>query len=162
MLAKLGLSPEALRAQNPRLIVCSISGYEQNGPLRDKAGHDLNYLARAACLATTRDAAINTASLRCKWRIWQAALCFRPRPSLPLSCRVKEAARGHIDAAMTDAVVALQPLAMASVALPAKRQRQVKARVQAASPLAFIGCAAVIAIWRWPRSSPNSGSAFAS
>jgi len=48
---KLGLGPEALGAENPRLIYCSISGYGQTGPDRLKAGHDLNYLARAGALA---------------------------------------------------------------------------------------------------------------
>src|SRR5262249_58833423 len=47
---RLGLSYGALRDQNPRLIYCSISGYGQSGPDRLKAGHDLNYLARAGVL----------------------------------------------------------------------------------------------------------------
>ncbi len=50
VLARLGLSPEALREQHPRLIVCSLSGYGQTGPLAQRAGHDLNYLARAGLL----------------------------------------------------------------------------------------------------------------
>lgn len=42
---KLGLSYEALKAINPRLIYVSITGYGQTGPYRNRAGHDLNYLA---------------------------------------------------------------------------------------------------------------------
>jgi crotonobetainyl-CoA:carnitine CoA-transferase CaiB-like acyl-CoA transferase len=42
---KLGLGYEALKALNPRLIYVSITGYGQTGPYRDRAGHDLNYLA---------------------------------------------------------------------------------------------------------------------
>ncbi len=48
---KLGLGPQALMAQNPRLIYCAISGYGQTGPDRLKAGHDLNYLAKSGVLA---------------------------------------------------------------------------------------------------------------
>jgi crotonobetainyl-CoA:carnitine CoA-transferase CaiB-like acyl-CoA transferase len=48
---KLGLSYAALSAENPRLIYCSISGYGQTGPDRLKAGHDINYMARAGALA---------------------------------------------------------------------------------------------------------------
>jgi crotonobetainyl-CoA:carnitine CoA-transferase CaiB-like acyl-CoA transferase len=48
---KLGLSHATLRAENPRLISCAISGYGQTGPDRLKAGHDLNYVARAGVLA---------------------------------------------------------------------------------------------------------------
>jgi crotonobetainyl-CoA:carnitine CoA-transferase CaiB-like acyl-CoA transferase len=38
--AKLGLSPERLLAQNPRLIVCSISGFGRTGPWSDVPGYD--------------------------------------------------------------------------------------------------------------------------
>lgn len=42
---KLGVGYEALRAINPKLIYVSITGYGQTGPYRDRAGHDINYLA---------------------------------------------------------------------------------------------------------------------
>jgi crotonobetainyl-CoA:carnitine CoA-transferase CaiB-like acyl-CoA transferase len=47
---KLGVGWSALREQNPRLIYCAISGYGQTGPDRLKAGHDINYAARAGVL----------------------------------------------------------------------------------------------------------------
>ncbi|WP_342381373.1 CoA transferase [Myxococcus stipitatus] len=47
---KLGVGESVLRAENPRLIYCAISGYGQTGPDRLKAGHDLNYVARAGLL----------------------------------------------------------------------------------------------------------------
>jgi len=50
VMERLGLSYNALRGENPRLIYCSISGYGQTGPDRLKPGHDLNYLARAGVL----------------------------------------------------------------------------------------------------------------
>jgi crotonobetainyl-CoA:carnitine CoA-transferase CaiB-like acyl-CoA transferase len=50
VLARLGLDYPTLQATNPRLIVCSISGYGQRGPLRDRVGHDLNYLGYAGAL----------------------------------------------------------------------------------------------------------------
>jgi crotonobetainyl-CoA:carnitine CoA-transferase CaiB-like acyl-CoA transferase len=42
---RLGLGYEALRAINPRLIYCAITGYGANGPRAQRAGHDINYLA---------------------------------------------------------------------------------------------------------------------
>jgi len=47
---RLGIGFAALRDVNPRLVLCSISGYGQDGPFRDRAGHDLNYAAVAGVL----------------------------------------------------------------------------------------------------------------
>ena len=47
VMKKLGIGYEELRAVNPRLIYCAITGYGQNGPFSKKAGHDINYLARS-------------------------------------------------------------------------------------------------------------------
>jgi crotonobetainyl-CoA:carnitine CoA-transferase CaiB-like acyl-CoA transferase len=48
---RLGIDFETLRAVNGRLIYCSISGYGQTGPWRERPGHDLNYVAAAGGLA---------------------------------------------------------------------------------------------------------------
>ena len=53
--ARLGVGYADLRARNPRLVYCSVSGYGQDGPLADRPGHDLNYLAAAGVLDTTGD-----------------------------------------------------------------------------------------------------------
>ncbi len=45
VMARLGLDYATLKAINPKLIYCSITGYGQTGPLKDRAGHDINYLA---------------------------------------------------------------------------------------------------------------------
>ena len=47
VMARLGLDYARLRAVNPALIYCSITGYGQDGPYRDRAGHDINYLSVA-------------------------------------------------------------------------------------------------------------------
>jgi crotonobetainyl-CoA:carnitine CoA-transferase CaiB-like acyl-CoA transferase len=47
---RLGIGWEALRRANERLVYCAISGYGQDGPYRDRVGHDVNYLAQAGVL----------------------------------------------------------------------------------------------------------------
>lgn len=44
---RLGVGYEALKAANPAVIYCSITGYGQDGPYKDRAGHDMNYLSIA-------------------------------------------------------------------------------------------------------------------
>lgn len=53
VLDRLGVGYEALRALNPRLIYCAITGYGQTGPLAQRAGHDLDYLAIAGLAGVT-------------------------------------------------------------------------------------------------------------
>ncbi len=51
--ARMGLSYEALKAHNPRLIVCDISGYGADGPYRDKKAYDLLIQSEAGFLSVT-------------------------------------------------------------------------------------------------------------
>jgi alpha-methylacyl-CoA racemase len=53
VLDRLGVGYERLREQNPGLVYCALSGYGQDGPFRDRSGHDLNYLARIGLLDMT-------------------------------------------------------------------------------------------------------------
>ncbi|HYL07681.1 MAG TPA: CaiB/BaiF CoA-transferase family protein, partial [Candidatus Udaeobacter sp.] len=50
VMARLGLGWADLHARNPRLVMCSITGYGQSGPFAERAGHDLNYMATAGGL----------------------------------------------------------------------------------------------------------------
>ncbi len=51
VLDRLGLSYQTLAEISPKVILCSISGYGQTGPLRTRAGHDLDYVALAGLLS---------------------------------------------------------------------------------------------------------------
>ncbi|HVL95160.1 MAG TPA: CoA transferase [Solirubrobacteraceae bacterium] len=50
---RLGVGYERLRQENPRLVYCAISGYGQDGPYRDRPGHDMNYLGLVGLLGLT-------------------------------------------------------------------------------------------------------------
>ena len=48
---RLGIGYDALKKVNPGIIYCALTGYGQTGPLRDAAGHDINYLARSGIVS---------------------------------------------------------------------------------------------------------------
>ena len=56
VLERLGAGYEQLRAINPGLIYCAITGYGQDGPLRGRSGHDMNYLGLVGLLGLTGEA----------------------------------------------------------------------------------------------------------
>src|SRR5215472_14249446 len=51
VMARLGFGYDDVKSVNPRAVYCSITGYGQDGPRRDEAGHDLNYIASTGLLA---------------------------------------------------------------------------------------------------------------
>jgi alpha-methylacyl-CoA racemase len=50
VMKRLGADYETIRALNPRIVYCSLSGFGQNGPYRDYPAHDMNYLSLAGVL----------------------------------------------------------------------------------------------------------------
>ncbi len=50
---RLGVGYERLRDENPALVYCAITGYGQDGPYRDRPGHDMNYLGLVGLLGLT-------------------------------------------------------------------------------------------------------------
>lgn len=51
VMERLGLGYEDLKKVNPSLIYCSLTGYGHSGPMKMRAGHDINYLARSGNMA---------------------------------------------------------------------------------------------------------------
>ena len=56
VMERLGLGPDDCMARNPRLVYGRITGWGQEGPLADRAGHDTNYIALAGALGMLGDA----------------------------------------------------------------------------------------------------------
>ena len=56
VLDRLGVGYERLRADNPGLVYCAISGYGQDGPFTARSGHDMNYLGLNGLLGLTGNA----------------------------------------------------------------------------------------------------------
>ena len=89
VMKRLGLDWGVVHARNPRLVMCSITGYGQDGPFANRAGHDLNYMATAGGLGLNGD---------------------KGGPPLPLSVQVADIGGGGLQPAVAilGALVAVQ------------------------------------------------------
>jgi crotonobetainyl-CoA:carnitine CoA-transferase CaiB-like acyl-CoA transferase len=86
---RLGLGWDLLHGRNPRLVMCSITGYGQDGPFASRAGHDINYMAISGGLGLNGE---------------------RDRPPIPLSVQVADVGGGGLQPAVAilGALVAVQ------------------------------------------------------
>lgn len=115
VMAKLGLDYASLKAANPALIYCSLTGYGQTGPLRNRAGHDINYIARSGvasysgskgsgpCLAGIQIADVASGSNQAVIGILAAVVH-----------RMQTGEGQHVDVSMTDGAVCLNAISAAA------------------------------------------------
>jgi alpha-methylacyl-CoA racemase len=89
VMKRLGLGWDVLHTRNPRLVMCSITGYGQDGPFAARAGHDLNYMATAGGLGLNGE---------------------KGRPPVPLAVQVADIGGGGLQPAVAilGALVAVQ------------------------------------------------------
>lgn len=106
VMERLGLGYDTLAKLNPRLVMCSISGFGQTGPYAGRAGHDLNYLALAGFWSTPAQVDDQVARPRVRLADYAAA----SHAALALSVAILSAranGRGqHLDVSIHDAVLA--------------------------------------------------------
>jgi crotonobetainyl-CoA:carnitine CoA-transferase CaiB-like acyl-CoA transferase len=79
VIGRLGLGWDVLNARNPKLVMCSITGYGQDGPFTARAGHDINYMATAGALGLNGE---------------------RHGPPVPLAVQVADIGGGGLQAAV--------------------------------------------------------------
>ncbi len=104
---RLGIGWPALREANPRLVLCSISGYGQDGPSRDLAGHDLDYCATAGVLAVNGPA---ERPLPLSVQVADVAGGSWPAVAGILAALLRRGATGegaHVDISMTEGALAM-------------------------------------------------------
>ncbi|HKT95526.1 MAG TPA: CoA transferase [Paraburkholderia sp.] len=105
-LDKLGLGYSTLRAENPRIVLCSISGFGQTGPYAAAPGHDLNYLARAGYWAIPAQVEDKVSRPRIRLSDYAAAAYA----SLSLAVAIMSARQSgqgqHLDVSIHDAIMA--------------------------------------------------------
>jgi alpha-methylacyl-CoA racemase len=108
VMERLGLGPEPCLARNPRLVYGRMTGWGQDGPLAQAAGHDLNYIALAGVAhAIGRAGAPPTPPLNLIGDFGGGALYL----ALGVACGIIEAQRSGkgqvVDAAMVDGAASL-------------------------------------------------------
>jgi alpha-methylacyl-CoA racemase len=110
VLERLGIGWSALHARSPRLVLCSITGYGQDGPYAGRAGHDLDYAAISGVLAANGEPGaphpLGVQAADVAGGAWPAVAGI-------LAALLGRDARGegaHVDVSMTDGAVALLAL----------------------------------------------------
>ncbi|WLG97140.1 CaiB/BaiF CoA-transferase family protein [Pseudomonas sp. FP198] len=112
VMERLGLGYEALKAINPRLIYVSISGYGQTGPFKDRAGHDINYLALAGLASHTGRADSGPLPLGIQAADIAGGSLHGVIGLLAAVIARQQSGQGqHLDVSMTDCVFSLNALA---------------------------------------------------
>lgn len=113
---RLEVGYQALRAEQPRVILCSISGYGQDGPYRDRAGHDLDYCAVAGVLALNGPP---EGPVPLGVQVADVAGGSWPAVAGVLAALVRRAATGegsHVDVSMTDGALAMLTMPLGAAA----------------------------------------------
>ena len=113
VVGRLGVDYESVRKVNPNIIYCSITGYGQDGPFRDRVGHDVNYLSFSGVLNLIGEPdrppsipGIQIADVAAGGM--NAAIGIL----LALFAREKAGRGQYIDISMTDGMVGFLPLAL--------------------------------------------------
>jgi len=110
---RLGVDYASISKVNPKIIYCSITGYGQNGPFRDRVGHDVNYLSYSGVLNLIGEPdrppvipGIQIADIAAGGM--NAAIGIL----LALFARERTGRGQYIDISMTDGMVAFLPVAL--------------------------------------------------
>jgi crotonobetainyl-CoA:carnitine CoA-transferase CaiB-like acyl-CoA transferase len=113
VLARRGLGPEALLAANPRLVYCSLTGYGPDGPLAERPGHDVDYIALGGFLGANRDAAGRPVLPGCQVADMAGGLFATIGILAALQARERTGRGQVVDASMFDSVLALMTVSAA-------------------------------------------------
>lgn len=113
VMERLGLGYERLKQEQPGLIYCAVSGYGQDGPYQQRAGHDLNYVGYAGLLHYQRDESGRPLMPPTQMGDLAGGSFMAVMGILTaLVGRASSSEGRFVDVAMTEGVMSLMPLAM--------------------------------------------------
>ena len=105
VIERLGFGWEAVHARNPRLVLCSLSGYGQTGPWSQAAGHDINYAARTGVLDQNRAGGVPAVPNLQVGDLLGGTLTALSALLIALLGAQRTGAGARVDAAMTDGLL---------------------------------------------------------
>ena len=110
---RLGIDYKRVNEANPAIVYCSITGYGHDSPLRDRSGHDVNYLGLAGLLGLTIDDRGKPTIPGTQLADLGGALMAVIAIQLALLLRAKMGKGQFIDLSMTDSVLSMMPIVAA-------------------------------------------------
>ena len=121
---RLQLGWDVIHARNPRLVMCSITGYGQDGPFALRAGHDLNYMAVAGALGLNGERDGPPVPLAVQVADIGGGSLFPAVAILGALLAVQRGGEGRwIDASMTDGAMSFLTTALAARSAGDRMQR---------------------------------------
>jgi crotonobetainyl-CoA:carnitine CoA-transferase CaiB-like acyl-CoA transferase len=131
---RLGVGYAAARAANPRIVYCAITGYGQDGPYRDRVGHDINYMGVGGILETTGVKGSPPAIPGSQWGDYSGALFAVIAVLSALRARDRNGEGQYIDISMVDSIVSTMFLALEESSVSGKVPRRGETYVTGTNP----------------------------
>jgi crotonobetainyl-CoA:carnitine CoA-transferase CaiB-like acyl-CoA transferase len=127
---RMGVGYDAVRRVNPRIVYCSLTGYGQDGPLANKAAHDINLMAAAGILDLIRDRDGTPVVPNFPMAQIAGSLYAALGILLALASRERTGQGQHVDASAADSLLSslAMPLSLAFLGKAAPGKRDVDAR----------------------------------
>ena len=121
------LDPNDLRRRFPTLVICSLTGFGQDGPQKDRPGHDLGFqaLAGALSMAARRDGVVDVPGVQIA-DVGGGALTAALRIVAALLERTKTGQGTWLDVAMVEGTLAMVAPHFAAAAVAGRRPRRVR------------------------------------
>lgn len=135
VMQRFGCAYEDLRRINPRLVYASLTGYGQDGPYRDWAGHDMNYLSIAGIMDQVGTAGGAPAQANVQIADLAGGALTTAVAILAAVIGARSSGAGtHVDAAMMDGSLALQVLSLSEIRAGNKAPRRGEGLLSGALP----------------------------
>lgn len=126
VMKKFGLDYDSLKKINPKLIYCSLTGFGQTGPYKDKPGHDLNFLGYSGVLDQTGRRGEPPAMSNFQMADLAGGAMMAAMSILAAFIRAQKTKQGcYLDVSMLDGLMSLSPISVGSFVLSKQKKTKI-------------------------------------